>query len=97
MKTRLTLFCAPVLFTVVTLGQPVTCDLTFTAIDSASYVRLDSVSVMNRTQGSETTIYFPDTTLSLEIIPGDLLLVERHWPQHENPDHRTEQQAKMHP
>ncbi len=49
-------------------------ELTFTAVDSAAYVQLDSIKVMNRTQGGETMIYWPDTTLSLEINPGDLLL-----------------------
>ena len=53
-------------------GQSIS--LTFTAVDSTAYVQLDSVTIMNRTQGSETTIYWPDTTASLEITPGDLLL-----------------------
>jgi len=51
-----------------------TIDLTFTAVDNAAYVQLDSIKIMNRTQGGETMIYWPDTTLSLEINPGDLLL-----------------------
>jgi uncharacterized protein (TIGR02145 family) len=55
------------------MGQN-TIDLTFTAVDSAAYVQLDSIKVMNRTQGEETMIYWPDTTLFLEIDPGDLLL-----------------------
>lgn len=49
-------------------------ELTFTAIDSTSHVRLDSIRVMNRTQGSETSIYWPDTALTVIIDPGDLLL-----------------------
>jgi hypothetical protein len=53
-------------------GQSIS--LTFTAVDSTAYVQLDSVIIMNRTQGSETTIYWPDTTVSIEITPGDLLL-----------------------
>lgn len=56
-----------------TMGQN-TIDLTFTAVDSAAYVQLDSIKVMNRTQGGETMIYWPDTTLSFEINQGDLLL-----------------------
>jgi uncharacterized protein (TIGR02145 family) len=55
-------------------GQKQTLDLTFTAVDNASYVQLDSIKVMNRTQGSDATLYWPDTTLTLEITPGDLLL-----------------------
>ncbi|HNS18479.1 MAG TPA: FISUMP domain-containing protein [Bacteroidales bacterium] len=64
-------------FAILSLGlysQRPTIELTFTAVDSAAYVRLDSIRVMNRTQGSETLIYWPDTTLSLEINPGDWLL-----------------------
>ncbi|MBP6978446.1 MAG: FISUMP domain-containing protein [Bacteroidales bacterium] len=49
-------------------------ELTFTAVDSAAYVQLDHIKIMNRTQGSETITYWPDTTISLEIKPGDLLL-----------------------
>ena len=42
-----------------------TIDLTFTAIDSATYVQLDSIKVINRTQGGDTVLYWPDTVLSL--------------------------------
>ncbi|MBN2173827.1 MAG: hypothetical protein JW731_06835 [Bacteroidales bacterium] len=55
------------------MGQN-TIDLNFTAIDNAAYVQLDSIRIMNRTQVGETIIYWPDTTLLLEISPGDLLL-----------------------
>ena len=48
--------------------------LTFTADNNAAYVQLDSIKIMNRTQGGDTIVYWPDTTLSLEINPGDLLL-----------------------
>ncbi|MDD5696281.1 MAG: FISUMP domain-containing protein [Bacteroidales bacterium] len=60
-----------------TLGlysQRPTIELTFTAVDSAAYLQLDSIKVMNRTQGGETMIYWPDTALSLEINPGEWLL-----------------------
>ncbi len=57
-----------------TMGQPTTVELTFSAVDSAVYVQLDSVKVMNRTQGGETMTYYPDTTLSLDINQGDVLL-----------------------
>lgn len=55
-------------------SQRPTLELTFTAVDRAAYVQLDSIKIMNRTQGGETMIYGPDTMLSLEINPGDLLL-----------------------
>jgi hypothetical protein len=34
-------------------GQRQTLDLTFTAVDNAAYVQLDSVKVMNRIQGAK--------------------------------------------
>lgn len=46
------------------MGQN-TIDLTFTAADSAAYVRLDSIKIMNRTQGGDTVLYWPDTVLSI--------------------------------
>jgi uncharacterized protein (TIGR02145 family) len=39
-------------------------NLTFTAVDNAAYVQLDSIKVMNRTQGGDTVMYWPDTVLS---------------------------------
>ncbi|MFO7613283.1 MAG: FISUMP domain-containing protein [Bacteroidales bacterium] len=74
MLKRITFFA---LFATISLGlfsQRPTLELTFTAENNGVYVQLDSIKVMNRTQGGETIIYWPDTTLSLEISPGDLLL-----------------------
>jgi uncharacterized protein (TIGR02145 family) len=48
--------------------------LTFTALNNTACVRLDSVRIMNRSQGGETLICWPDTTASLTISPGDTLL-----------------------
>ena len=47
-----------------------TLELTFTAFDSAAYVQLDSIKVMNRTQGGDTVLYYPDTVLVLEYTVG---------------------------
>ncbi len=44
-------------------GQSI--DLTFTAINDTVYVPLDSLKVMNRTQGGDTMLYYPDTVLTL--------------------------------
>lgn len=55
-------------FAILTLGlfsQRPVMELTFTAIDSAAYVRTDSIKVMNRTQGGDTVLYWPDTVLSI--------------------------------
>jgi uncharacterized protein (TIGR02145 family) len=67
-------------FTILTLGlfsQRPVMELTFTAFDRAANVQLDSIKVMNRTQGGDTVLYWPDTVLSIyyvsipEIISGD--------------------------
>lgn len=54
-----------------------TIELSFTAIDSAAYIQLDSIKVMNRTQGfdtlsnfPDTVLYYPDTVLVLECQSG---------------------------
>jgi uncharacterized protein (TIGR02145 family) len=55
-------------------GQKLSVDLTFTAVNNAAHVQLDSIKVMNRSQGSENTLYYPDTAISIEISTGDTLL-----------------------
>jgi len=47
-----------------------TMELTFTAIDSASYVEFDSIKVMNRTQDCDTVLYWNDTVLLLNVPVG---------------------------
>jgi uncharacterized protein (TIGR02145 family) len=47
-------------------GQKPVIELTFTGIDNDSYIQLDSIKVMNQTQGVDTILYFPDTVLVLE-------------------------------
>jgi hypothetical protein len=74
MKTR-SLFTLIMLFSIVSVsGQKLSIDLSFTATNNTAYVKLDSIKVMNRSQGGESIIYYPDTTLSLEITLGDTLL-----------------------
>ncbi len=74
MKTR-SLFILLMLFTFLSVsGQKLSIELTFTAVKNAAHVQLDSIIVMNRSQGGENIIYYPDTTLSIEITPGDTLL-----------------------
>jgi uncharacterized protein (TIGR02145 family) len=48
-----------------TMGQN-TINLTFTAADNTAYVQLDSIKVMNRTQGGDTVLFYPDTVLGLD-------------------------------
>lgn len=56
------------LFAIVSLSlfsQRPTMELTFTAVNYAAHVQLDSIKVMNRTQGGDTLLYWPDTVLSI--------------------------------
>jgi len=49
-------------------------DLTFTAVNNGAYIQLDSIKLMNRTQGDSVKLFWPDTTLTYQITSGDLLL-----------------------
>ncbi len=40
-------------------------ELTFTADNNGTYVQMDSIKIMNRTQGGDTVLYWPDTVLSI--------------------------------
>lgn len=40
-------------------------ELTFTAVNNADWIQLDSIKIMNRTQFTDTMLHWPDTTLSL--------------------------------
>ena len=55
----------PLLLSLLLTVSGQTIDLTYTAVDNESYVQLDSIKVMNRTQGGDTVLYWPDTVLSL--------------------------------
>jgi len=60
-----------VFFATVSLGlfsQRPTVELTFTAVDNAAYVQLDSIRIMNRTQGGDTVLYWPDTVLFIYFV-----------------------------
>jgi hypothetical protein len=74
MKTKALLAALMLVLIASAFGQIQTLDLTFTAVDNAAYVHLDSIKVMNRTQGGEAVIYWPDTTLTMEITAGVTLL-----------------------
>lgn len=74
MKTSITFLGLTLFFLMSAVGQKVTLDLTFTALDDATYVQLDSIKVMNRSQGGEYRTHWPDTTISVDITAGDTLL-----------------------
>ncbi|MCF8227644.1 MAG: T9SS type A sorting domain-containing protein [Bacteroidales bacterium] len=69
MKTQILLFTFIICMSSVLPGQN-TIELTFTAIDSVAYVQLDSIKVMNRSQGGDTVLYYPDTILILDFPVG---------------------------
>ena len=66
MKTKILLSIMALGIIVSAIGQNI--ELTFTAIDSTAYTQLDSIKVMNRTQGSDTILYWPDTVLMLYLV-----------------------------
>lgn len=72
MKTKLLLSVLSIFLMLTALSQGTAVYFSFTAVDSAAYVPLDSIKIMNRTQGSDTTIYWPDTVLAIFYvgIPG---------------------------
>jgi hypothetical protein len=70
MKTKILLSILAVGFFVNAFSQKPTMELTFTAENNGQYVPLDSIFIKNLTQGGDTTLYAPDTTLLLEYIVG---------------------------
>jgi uncharacterized protein (TIGR02145 family) len=68
MKTKITLLILLTIASVMAFGQCPTLQLTFTAVDSTVWVQLDSIKVMNRTQGGDTVLYYPDTVLMLTFV-----------------------------
>jgi uncharacterized protein (TIGR02145 family) len=46
-------------------GQNPLIELTFTAVNNTSHVRMDSIQVINRIRGGDTVLYWPDTVLSI--------------------------------
>ena len=70
MKTKFFLTVTALLLIINAFCQKPSLELTFTAIDSATYIQLDSIKVMNRTQGGDTILYWPDTTLVLDYQVG---------------------------
>ncbi len=70
MKTKLFLSILALALMLSAFGQKSTMELTFTAIDDAAYVQLDSIKVMNLTQEGDTVLYWPDTVLVLDYQVG---------------------------
>ena len=70
MKTKFYLSILAFGFFISAFGQKSTLELTFTAIDNADYVQLDSIKVINLTQGGDTVLYWSDTVLVLDYQVG---------------------------
>jgi len=82
MKTKIILTVTALFLFIVSFGQRPSIEITYTAIDSAAYVQLDSIKIMNQTQGGDTVLYWPDTVLSIYYVGI-----------HENPDLTNELQV----
>lgn len=65
MKSKNILTLTFAFLSLMTFGQRSVMELTFTAVNINSHVQLDSVKIMNRTQGGDTVLYYPDTVLVL--------------------------------
>ncbi len=59
-----------------TFSQKASITLTFTAVNNAQYVLLDSVYIENLTQGGDTTIYAPQSSLVIENVGIDDVSIE---------------------
>lgn len=74
MKARSIFISLLVITGMIAFSQRPTMELTFTAVDNTTHVQLDSIKIMNRTQGGDTVLYWPDTVLVLDYQVGILQL-----------------------
>jgi uncharacterized protein (TIGR02145 family) len=70
MKSKIILSVVALSLMISAYGQKAILELTFSAINNAAYVQLDNIKVMNRTQGGDTVLYYPDTVLVLDYQVG---------------------------
>ncbi len=68
MKTHFLLAIIVIGLTLNVSGQKPSMELSFTAADKEFYVPLDSIFIVNLTQGGDTTLFAPDTVLVLDYI-----------------------------
>ncbi len=68
MKKYIFLTILTSIFLVFSYGQKPTLELTFTAVNEGQYVPIDSIFIENLTQGGDTILNAPDTTLILDYI-----------------------------
>ncbi|MHC1774889.1 MAG: FISUMP domain-containing protein [Lentimicrobium sp.] len=71
MKAKISFLFVALALMLSAYGQKPALELTFTAVDNASFVKLDSIKVMNRNlPGRDTVLYYPDTVLVLDYLVG---------------------------
>jgi uncharacterized protein (TIGR02145 family) len=70
MKSKFIFTSVLAVSTVIAFAQRPTMELTFTAVNNTDWLQLDSIKVMNRTQGGDTVLYYPDTILVLDFQVG---------------------------
>lgn len=68
MKAKTLLISMFAITGIVAMAQRATMELTFTAVNNAVHVQMDSIKVMNRTQDCDTVLSWPDTVLAIEYI-----------------------------
>jgi uncharacterized protein (TIGR02145 family) len=74
MKSKLFLALFLLFFVIAASAQKELLNLSFTAVNDDVNVQLDSIRVINLTQGIDTLLVWPDTIVSLEILPYDRML-----------------------
>ncbi len=65
MKTKILLSVLALGIIISATGQRAMIELTFTAVNQGQHVQLDSILIENLTESVDTTLYAPDTVLSL--------------------------------
>jgi uncharacterized protein (TIGR02145 family) len=70
MKAKIILVSLLIITGLMAFGQRTNIELTFTAENNGTHVQLDSIKVMNRIQGGDTVLYYPDTVLVLDYSVG---------------------------
>ena len=73
MKTKIVLLIMAIAMAPGSFCQLPVISLTFSGIDSASYARLDSIRIINRSWNVDTVLYYPDTVLHLTVKPVGIL------------------------
>ena len=66
MKIKTFISLSLAVISMMTYGQRPVIELSFQAVNNTSWIQLDSLRVVNQTEGGEIVLYYPDTVLELE-------------------------------